>query len=423
MCNRRIALTTDGRLTICIAPPDKIGTGRCNHIAHQSDRQSVEEFINSIKYDKENNVYYIECNDKNSIVNDSRYEQIIKELPNAKFEDGVLIINKRRLEEDAKGLQHKGPVIIDEHTMKFLKLDEINPKRNLRFKDYLDYHYSSISEDIASSFLSCVDKRENFESLYYSFQIVEHDGKQMTGSLSDNYLYSPDEAELHEKVLSVPGAKSDLDDIKVDHEEFVEKVIDERDNEVVFKSMVEYFKRYDVDEEEAEEFILNQAAFDIMTCNIDRKSNSTNFVFVRDYKTKKTKPLNMDYGRCLVMEVGLDSYQLLKNAKPMDGETLDDVYNETIEFYMDSNISRGSIFNSPNSIGDSDLKQSVDFVLSKGFKPFELDEKKMDQKFSHLLKKVESYNHGELKLFTELKIGMFKKILNHKEIRRLWKSK
>lgn len=42
---RRLALTVDGRITYCTAPPDKIGMGRCNHVEHQKDGESVEEFV------------------------------------------------------------------------------------------------------------------------------------------------------------------------------------------------------------------------------------------------------------------------------------------------------------------------------------------------------------------------------------------
>lgn len=40
-----LALTIDGKLTYCTAPPDKRGIGRCNHIAHKEEGQSDEEFI------------------------------------------------------------------------------------------------------------------------------------------------------------------------------------------------------------------------------------------------------------------------------------------------------------------------------------------------------------------------------------------
>ena len=43
------ALTEDGRLTYCTAPEDQRGKGRCNHVAHQKEGQSVADFIEEIK--------------------------------------------------------------------------------------------------------------------------------------------------------------------------------------------------------------------------------------------------------------------------------------------------------------------------------------------------------------------------------------
>lgn len=45
----RLAITVDGKLTQCTASEENIGKGRCNHIAHQQEGQSVEEFIESIE--------------------------------------------------------------------------------------------------------------------------------------------------------------------------------------------------------------------------------------------------------------------------------------------------------------------------------------------------------------------------------------
>jgi hypothetical protein len=51
MANKVLALTEDGRITYCTSPPELRGRGRCNHVAHQQDGQSVDEFIDSIQND------------------------------------------------------------------------------------------------------------------------------------------------------------------------------------------------------------------------------------------------------------------------------------------------------------------------------------------------------------------------------------
>lgn len=49
-----LALNTDGDITYCTCPPEGRGKGRCNHVTHQNDGESPEEFIeriNSISFE------------------------------------------------------------------------------------------------------------------------------------------------------------------------------------------------------------------------------------------------------------------------------------------------------------------------------------------------------------------------------------
>lgn len=48
MAKKVLALNKDGGLTYCTAPPEERGKGRCNHVSHQKDGQSVEDFIESV---------------------------------------------------------------------------------------------------------------------------------------------------------------------------------------------------------------------------------------------------------------------------------------------------------------------------------------------------------------------------------------
>ena len=43
--NKRLALTTDGHLTYCTASEENMGKGRCNHVSHQNQNESMEEFM------------------------------------------------------------------------------------------------------------------------------------------------------------------------------------------------------------------------------------------------------------------------------------------------------------------------------------------------------------------------------------------
>ena len=49
---KRLAMTTDGKLTYCTSSDDNMGKGRCNHIAHQKNRQSPEAFLEYAENEK-----------------------------------------------------------------------------------------------------------------------------------------------------------------------------------------------------------------------------------------------------------------------------------------------------------------------------------------------------------------------------------
>ena len=40
-----LAVTKDGRLTYCTASEENRGSGRCNHIAHKYEHETVEDFL------------------------------------------------------------------------------------------------------------------------------------------------------------------------------------------------------------------------------------------------------------------------------------------------------------------------------------------------------------------------------------------
>ena len=61
---KRLALTKDGKLTYCTSSEENIGKGRCNHIFHQNNNESTEDFCKRVKdiklNDKDNNKIEIE---------------------------------------------------------------------------------------------------------------------------------------------------------------------------------------------------------------------------------------------------------------------------------------------------------------------------------------------------------------------------
>ena len=49
---KRLALTKDGKMTYCTASEENIGKGRCNHIAHQKNNESAEDFCKRVENSK-----------------------------------------------------------------------------------------------------------------------------------------------------------------------------------------------------------------------------------------------------------------------------------------------------------------------------------------------------------------------------------
>ena len=54
---KRLALTTDGRMTWCSAPKGTEGKGRCNHLDHKEDDESIEDFMNRTSNNQSTNIF------------------------------------------------------------------------------------------------------------------------------------------------------------------------------------------------------------------------------------------------------------------------------------------------------------------------------------------------------------------------------
>lgn len=411
-----LAINARGELTYCSSPPDRLGKGRCNHLLHKREDQTEPEFMKEV-----------EGSDLLALRKEKELESSLKHahnsLPHFEYDrEGCLLSDQRlRVQKEARGLQSKGPVVIKEggeESLRFLKLDDINPSSGKHFLDKLDYKYSSISEELGSVLLGSISNLDDFDYINYSFSVVKGKGYETTGVLSDNYLQGANGEELIELVLSIEDSKRRPNEkIRVQHQEFIDHVIDSKDNESVLDHMVEYFGRHRVPEKDARDFILKQAAFDSLSCNYDRKGNSTNFVFVLDQGTGVVRPINIDYGRCYVLEVDKSFCDRIQKHELGRGETREGIIKDSAEFCMDKYIGRGGIF----AYGNTEIKKNVDFILEKGFEPFKIDLGKLHEGQNKLRNKVKEYENGELSLFVEMKISMMNQILDHDEMRRLWR--
>lgn len=82
----RLALTVDGNITYCSASEENIGKGRCNHIAHQKECQSKEDFIKSVNNeDKFEKIKNLEFEDLKKLYDKGEDINLLKQVENRDF--------------------------------------------------------------------------------------------------------------------------------------------------------------------------------------------------------------------------------------------------------------------------------------------------------------------------------------------------
>lgn len=155
---RRLPLNKDGKLTYCVAPEERIGRGRCNHILHSYNEETAEEFmeranIELLKIDFEEQIS--QCEDWETIKPDDKLIYLSTQ-------------NGGQLNQEDAGLQTKW--YWDGHFYKeYLCLDEM--KQN-----------NSLSEVVYSKFLQLT----NMPHVDYQFVLEKNSGKAV--SKSKNFL-------------------------------------------------------------------------------------------------------------------------------------------------------------------------------------------------------------------------------------------
>lgn len=381
---RVLALRKDGVVTYCTAAPEDRGKGRYNHIFHQKDFESDECFVQRLS------------------LRESRVQ--ISQTTNTpvcnRDDSGEIVIEDNFGLKNSTGVQLKGNVLLGENNKvenKFLKIDELNPAKGLHYvSSTYDVLYPSLSEDICSRLISSSDIGLN--SVLYEFNNVNLNGKEYTGSISDNFLSTTNSVEF---ILTEPN----VDNYDVKHNEFVEKVIDSKDNEEILNSLNDFFKRRSQDEtKDFKSYILRQAAFDLLTGNKDRKENSTNFSMINN--GEEIKIINFDYGRCV---------QSIWSEKTESCKLSDDEINELANDMAFDSIKGSSIF---SPFLKTNLKESVDFILDNGFEPFKINMKEFDNKTSQLIEKTKG---TKFEFYTKFKVSLLKSMMNNPEIKRLWR--
>ena len=308
-------------------------------------------------------------------------------LVHATLTDNHITINQNFGNTNVNGLQHKGAVSIDNQPY-FAKLDDLNPTVNGQWENRFDVQYSCVSEAISSLLIKNIVSKQNFDSVEYEFATFDINGEQSSGTISKNYLRENES----ERVLAI-GRTIDPHTL-ITTDEYAERIMDVRTQDR-FDHFIKYFTDHNVPYEHAKLFLVQQAAFDIMTGNSDRLNNPSNFIIAYNNKTQTGRLINFDYGRTLPLlwtELTEDKYDL---------NWLDDDLNDNAK---NLNYNNDSIISSLNS------KQAFDFLNQNGFTPFELNLKNLKDDLDNLNTVIQN-SDVPFKKFAEVKIKSFKQAL------------
>lgn len=155
---KRLAINEKGELTYCTSPEDKIGIGRCNHIAHIMDGESIEDFNNRC-----NSIIFKNKTELKSKNIKKLNDKILKTLLNSDYKEDVIEAMQSlidyaeyvaRFNLNSKSLRaRKDSMSIESYQSAFKEMDE-----NRRIK-----HNAAI---INLSMLNRICKIINIDSFY-----------------------------------------------------------------------------------------------------------------------------------------------------------------------------------------------------------------------------------------------------------------
>lgn len=105
---RVLGMTVNGDMTFCVCPPDKRGVGRCNHIAHQMDGETPEEFVKrtekiKIKAEKEHSLNFDNSFIQYDDNNEAKIKTTIYRMTDKEKQTLTHIENRMQLDENIEG--------------------------------------------------------------------------------------------------------------------------------------------------------------------------------------------------------------------------------------------------------------------------------------------------------------------------------
>lgn len=308
-----------------------------------------------------------------------------------------IIINHNFGNTNVNGLQHKGAIAIGNEAY-FAKLDDLNPSINGKWEDSFDVQYSSLSETLSAIFARNIKNKLNFDCVDYQFGIFNIKGDVKSGTISKNFLKENES----ERVLAL-GRKTDPHTL-ITTDDYAENIMDVN-TQARLDNLLKYFTEHNVPYEHAKEFLINQAAFDIMLGNTDRLGNPSNFIIAYNNKTETGRLVNFDFGRTLPMiwtQTTEDKYDM----SWLD-EDLED-YSNALSHNNDSILSSFS------------YNVALQFLKDNGFEPFEIDIDNFKKDLKELNDKIQN-SELPFKKFAEVKIKAFEESLNLNKFKDLYK--
>lgn len=308
-----------------------------------------------------------------------------------------IIINHNFGNTNVNGLQHKGAIAIGNEAY-FAKLDDLNPSINGKWEDSFDVQYSSLSETLSAIFARNIKNKPNFDCVDYQFGIFNIKGDVKSGTISKNFLKENES----ERVLAI-GRKTDPHTL-ITTDDYAENIMDVS-TQARLDNLLKYFTEHNVPYEHAKEFLINQAAFDIILGNTDRLGNPSNFIIAYNNKTETGRLVNFDFGRTLPM---------------IWTQTTEDKYDMS---WLDEDLndySNALSHNNDSILSSFSHNEALQFLKDNGFEPFEIDIDNFKKDLKELNDKIQN-SDLPFKKFAEVKIKAFEESLNLNKFKDLYK--
>ena len=286
------------------------------------------------------------------------------------------------------GLQHKDNIQID-NIPHFVKLDSLSPAVNGTWKSDFNAQYSSVSEALTSILAKNIKNGDALNNVLYEWREFELNGQKVTGTISKNFLQAHEE----EHVLAVDRKLDKHTHLSV--KDYEENMYD-APTDVRIHNLTKAFSNIQARPEDIHQFLIQQAAFDMLVGNQDRLNNPSNFVFAYNVKDQTSRMVNLDYGRTL---------PLIWTQTTEKNYSVEEFLQEDLIDFADSlNSADNSILSGLSK------KEALSFLNEHGFKQFELDMSGVSKDLDDLEARIKA-SSAPYKKFATCKIAAFKEML------------